>query len=121
MHAIPAVLVFVAFACFGVGSCLAVQGEFLRDMPIESMNEEDIGLLMDTLNHALEKEPDRTTTRWENPKTRAQGLITPLNTFEKSGKRCRQAEISNSVRGRSNRLVAAFCRQNDGTWKVEPQ
>ena len=121
MRAIPAALVFVTFACCGAAPCLAVQGEFLRDMPIESMNDEDIVLLMNALNHALEKEPDRTTTRWENPKTRAQGLITPLNTFKKSAKRCRQAEISNSARGRSNRLVVSFCRQDDGTWKVEPE
>jgi surface antigen len=89
-------------------------------MPAESMTQEDIELLMGAVNAALEASPDQTTTQWKNPKTQAHGDITPVGSFEKSGRQCRKLEVANTARGRSNRVVVSFCRQADGQWKVEP-
>jgi surface antigen len=83
------------------------------------MTEEDVDLLKQAIASTLDKQPDGSTSRWENSRTGAHGDLTPRATFTDSGLRCRDLEIANSARGRNNRLVLSFCRQADGEWTTK--
>jgi surface antigen len=89
------------------------------NMPVRYMDDEDRALLGKAARASLDGSADGQTTSWENPKTGARGELKPVATFEEQGRRCRDLEVANSAKGRSNRLVLTLCRQDDGDWKVE--
>jgi surface antigen len=109
----------IVFFIYWTSSVHAVNVLSARDMPIEAMTEEDVAILMQAVTAALEAQPDHSTARWENPRTGAHGELTPVASFEKAGRRCRDLEVANSAQGRSNRLVVSLCRQDGGEWTVE--
>lgn len=113
--------VLVAASALVSGAASAVNLMPLGDLPIRYMTEEDRQIFRAAAARALEKNPDGATSSWENPKTGAHGELTPRASFERDGRPCRDLEVANSARGRSNRIVLAVCRQDDGDWKVEPQ
>lgn len=101
------------------GQGWAINMMAIGDLPIRYMTEEDRVLLSDAVRAVLDQGADGQVRAWENPKTGARGELTPVATFEQAGQKCRDLEVANSARGRSNRLVLTFCRQDDGDWKIE--
>jgi surface antigen len=91
----------------------------VKDLPIRYMTDEDRALLQEAAKQALETAADGETRDWSNPKTGAHGELTPRASYKQDGVSCRDLEVANSARGRSNRLVLTLCRQDDGEWKIE--
>lgn len=89
---------------------------FLRDGPIRYFDDDDMALFKQSLDNALEHQPDNEVLAWHNEKTRSQGSVTPLNTSEQDGMRCRQVVISNTAKGLTRQSQLKFCRQDDGRW-----
>ena len=89
---------------------------FLKDGPIRYFNDDDLALFKQSLDDALEHQPDNEALDWRNEKTRSEGSVTPLNTTEQDGMRCRQVIISNTAKGLSRQSQFTFCRQDDGRW-----
>lgn len=113
--------VLVTIAALLPGSVAAVNVLSMRDLPIQHMTDEDRDILTSAVVGALERTPEGTTVRWENPKTGAHGQLTPRTGSDRAGRPCRELEVANSARGFDNRVVLTLCKQPDGEWKVEPQ
>ena len=103
------------------GAVLAVNVFSIGDMPVRHMTDEDRDMLRAAVFGTLDRTPEGTTVRWENPKTGAHGDLTPRASFDRAGQSCRDLEVANSARGHDNRVVLTLCKQPDGEWKVEPQ
>jgi surface antigen len=116
---IPATLAAALFLFLAPGQTLAINMMAIGDLPIRYMTEEDRTLLADAARETLDKGADGQVRAWENTKTGARGELTPVATFQEAGRKCRDLEVANSAKGRSNRLVLTFCRQDDGDWKIE--
>jgi len=100
-------------------AALAFNSYVLRDLPVRYMTDEDREILRVAVDDALERARDGESMHWENPKTGAKGDLMPRASFERAGQRCRDLEVANSARGRSNRLVVTLCKQADGEWKID--
>jgi surface antigen len=111
-------LLSVALLALATGLAMASNVQFLRDSPISKMTPEDLTLMRATIRESLDKTADGTATRWENPKTGASGIVTPLKSFQLDGAPCRLVEIFNEAQGFSGRTRYDFCKQPDGTWKM---
>ena len=101
------------------GPVLAINMIAIGDMPIRYMTDEDRVLMSEAARATLDQGAEGKTTTWENPKTGARGELTPLVTYDQAGRKCRDMEVANSAKGRSNRLVLSFCRQDVGSWKID--
>jgi surface antigen len=98
----------------------AVNTAFLRDAPIEVMTQEDLDLLLQSANRALDGTRDGDSLGWESL-TGAHGTITPTATWEEHGRACRTLQFEHVVKGRSGKPKFDFCKQADGSWKIVPQ
>lgn len=98
---------------------LAANLLFARDMPISQMNDADLSIMSSAIEETLAKVSDGDTHEWSNPETGAGGTLRPLSTSEHDGTQCRRLEVSNHARGRSARSVLDYCRQADGSWRLQ--
>jgi hypothetical protein len=98
---------------------LAANLWFARDMPISAMNDADLSIMSAAIEETLGKVPDGDTRDWSNPETGSGGTLRPLSTSEHDGNLCRRLEVSNQARGRSARSVHDYCRQADGSWRLQ--
>lgn len=114
----PNLLLFAVLLALGTGSGMASNVQFLRDSPLSKMTTEDLTLMRATIRESLDQGVDGTSKRWENPKTGASGVVTPLKSFQRDGAPCRLVEIFNEAQGFSGRTRYDFCKQPDGTWKM---
>ena len=90
----------------------------LKNAVVEKFGEEDLRLLMETWNRALDETPDNQALRWENPATRARGEITPLRSFTWKDYRCRELRVQNEAPGRKGDPVSFnLCRVED-RWRL---
>lgn len=94
---------------------------FLQDAPVSHLNDEDIDLLLQAADEALEGGEDGTDTWWENPRTGSNGSVTPVRSFEHNGLACRLARIATFAGGRSGTSELRFCKTAEGKWVVVPQ
>lgn len=92
---------------------------FARDMPISAMTDADVAIMSSAIEQTLESVADGGTRDWSNPETGSGGTLRPLSTSEHDGTQCRRLEVSNHARGRSARSVLDYCRQADGTWRLQ--
>ena len=90
----------------------------LKNAVVEKFGEEDMRLLMETWNRALDETPDNQALRWENPATRARGEIIPLRSFVWKDYRCRELRVQNEAPGRKGDPVFFnLCRVED-RWRL---
>jgi surface antigen len=101
-------------------AALAANLSFLGNAPISRMTQEDIDILYGAAVEALDSAADGEDRRWENPKTRGGGTLTPLKTYPGPGGRCRDLQIENSAGGLRNRVVVSMCEQADGALIDQP-
>jgi|GEM_PF-824131 surface antigen len=112
------VLLSVVLFALGTGTALASNVTFMRNSPLAKMTAEDLDLMRTTLRETLDRAADDAPKRWENPKTGASGVVTPLKSYQRDGMACRVVEIFNEAQGFSGRTRHDFCKQPDGTWKA---
>lgn len=69
---------------------------------------------------ALVLEENRTgeTSTWENPDTGNEFAVTPIETYERAGRPCRQFEFRVETDRGSDTEERTACRNNDGTWEI---
>jgi len=91
---------------------------FLRDTPMSYFNDADMKLFRETLARTLSEGKDNEAHRWDNPKTKSSGEITPLKTETSPGKMCREVQIVNTAKGQTAKSVYTFCKEQGGDWKV---
>lgn len=90
--------------------------------PVSILVSSVIGHSMDDLDQycvsrVLEYAPDRARINWYSDLGIAYG-VTPLNTFERDGRYCREFHIAAQMNGRGERGYGIACRMADGVWRV---
>jgi len=114
---LPAIL-SCCLAVAATGPIHAGPVHFPDGSAISGMTEEDVRMLRQAALVALEDTDDGIMVHWENPKTGAAGVLTPLSTSQRDGKLCRQLELFSDAGGERGRSVFSFCRQPDSSWRV---
>ncbi|HEX2138871.1 MAG TPA: RT0821/Lpp0805 family surface protein [Woeseiaceae bacterium] len=66
----------------------------------------------------LEENRTGETSSWENPDTGHEFAVTPVDTFERAGRPCREFEFRVETDRGSEVEERTACRNNDGTWEV---
>ncbi len=69
---------------------------------------------------ALVLEENRTgeTSTWENPDTGNEFAVTPIETYERTGRPCREFEFRVETDRGSETEERTACRNSDGTWEI---
>jgi len=88
--------------------------------PVFHFSDEDFGILMDTIQKALNEKKDGEKLSWKNEKTGHAGLVNPLDTTIENNLKCRNTRLINRANKRIAKTVFKFCKQPDGEWKVSP-
>jgi surface antigen len=83
-----------------------------------------IGRSMDEVDHyctgqTLEYAQDNQAIQWQNPDSRSNYSVTPINTYEaRDGRYCREYVTHSTIGGRQQETYGTACRQPDGSWQV---
>ncbi|MGH8194818.1 MAG: RT0821/Lpp0805 family surface protein [Woeseiaceae bacterium] len=68
--------------------------------------------------HALEENETGETSAWENPDTGNEFWVTPTETFEDSGRPCREFDFRVETEEGEDEQERTACRDSDGTWEI---
>lgn len=68
--------------------------------------------------NVLEDNETGETASWVNPDTGNEFWVTPVETYERSGRPCREFEFRVETEHGSDVEERTACREADGTWKV---
>lgn len=66
----------------------------------------------------LEENRTGETSSWENPDTGDEYWVTPIETFEREGRPCREFEFRVETEEGTEIEERTACRDEDGTWEV---
>ena len=114
----PIIRIAAGLLLAATGAAVAGNYSFLDEAPAKHFTEQDIQLLTDAVNDALDNSADGKITGWRNPQTKASGKLKPLKTYRSHGTTCRRLQIANKADGLKNNVAFNFCRQADNTWKL---
>lgn len=92
--------------------------DFLHDTPLSDFNKEDRKLFAAAMAQALSEAEDNETRKWSNPDTKSGGEITPLRTHTRGDTMCRDVSIVNSAKGRTEKSMYTYCREDEGAWRL---
>jgi surface antigen len=82
-------------------------------------SETDLAIARAAASDALSRGSSDASVPWENPKTGARGVVTPLATaYNQDGFTCRDVLASYVHGGTESWLQAAACRIREGHWEV---
>ncbi len=95
-------------------------GKDLRGLPGNLASDEDQQIMREAILDALENQPDNVTTGWKNPLTGSNGIIRPVETYERDGMHCRKLRLRNNIDEQSNEWMFNFCKTPEGDWKIAP-
>ena len=93
---------------------------FWNSAPVAYLTDEDVEILLSTLQTAMNEQPDGETVTWTNSKTGHSGIINITNTHPDYDTTCRQVEMANQAAGRTGRGTFRMCKADDGKWKFAP-
>lgn len=68
--------------------------------------------------HALETVQTGVPSQWRNPDSGNRYTVVPTQTYETSGKPCREYTIDGQIGGQKEKIYGTACRQPDGSWKT---
>jgi len=88
---------------------------FLNEAPIADFNKDDVKIMEDTIQKALNGVKDGEKLAWKNEKTGHSGLVNPLSSYTKDKKECREVRIVNKSKKRIAQNNFKFCKDDD-TW-----
>jgi surface antigen len=98
---------------------------FLNDTPISYMKQRDQQALNSAAQKALETKQDGESLEWDNKgagnPVPINGTVTPQNTFEENGQKCRKITLVANAKGQTQTWTPTACRQSDGKWKLKKQ
>ena len=74
------------------------------------------------LNHSYERGVSNQRSAWVNPDTGAQYAVTPQPPYQdpRTQQVCRRAEIEAIIDGRPQRTFSTACRDQRGSWQLQP-
>lgn len=90
---------------------------FLYDTPAQYFTADDWKALEVAADKALNHLPNGKKLDWKNPRTGNHGSLMPLNTIKQHGTLCRDLQITNYARHRTDQYVFKFCQFKSG-WKI---
>jgi surface antigen len=99
---------------------LALNTNFLRTSPVSRFNSKDLALMQVAFTQAMDKEADGMGVDWANEQTRSGGTVTPQQSFERDGRKCRVASIATWHRHMRAEGIYSFCRDPQGDWRLQP-
>lgn len=102
--------------------CASAQAQFLNMLattPLSRFNDDDNKLFMAAIDKALTEGSDGVPMTWSNPKTPANGVITPQRSFVADGMKCRDLLIANTFRTLKGEAEHTFCQNSAGQWKLQ--
>ena len=98
---------------------------FLNNTPITYMKQRDMQALNDAAQVALNTKKDGESLDWNNKGTGntvpISGTVTPDNTFESDGLKCRKVTLVANAKGQTQTWTPVACKQADGKWKLKKQ
>jgi len=98
---------------------------FLNNTPITYMKQRDLQALNKAAQIALNTKQDGESLDWNNEGTgntvRINGTVTPQETFESGGLKCRKVTLVAHAKGQTQTWIPTACKQSDGTWKLKKQ
>lgn len=102
----------------GKGQMVATAGGALIGVLVGST----IGRSMDQVDQScvgrvLEYAPDRSPVHWYGAGGTGYA-VTPLNTFERDGRYCREYQTTAQIGGQNERVYGTACRMPDGAWQI---
>jgi surface antigen len=85
----------------------------------KSLDRADKAYMAQTTQATLEHTRTGETSTWQNPDTGHAGTVTPVETYQRDGRYCREFTQTVRVGGRTQEAYGTACRQPDGTWKIQ--
>jgi surface antigen len=89
----------------------------LQGTAAEKLDGEDVQLLSQAVQRALDAAAEREPVAWQNPKSRHRGDVTVMKSFEAKGMPCRQLRLRNEADGRQGEANVDACKAS-GEWKL---
>ncbi|SAL47735.1 hypothetical protein AWB74_02161 [Caballeronia arvi] len=120
---------FLAIAAAALAAVSAQAGAanlgFLNNTPITYMKQRDMQALNDAAQVALNTKQDGESLDWNNKgagnTVPINGTVTPQNTFEADGLKCRKITLVAEAKGQTQTWTPIACKQSDGKWKLKKQ
>jgi surface antigen len=113
-----------ALAAMSVSAFAANLG-FLNNTPITYMKQRDFAALNAAAREALETKKDGESLDWNNKDAgntvAIHGTITPKETFDEGGTKCRKVELVAIAKGQTQTWVPTACKGADGKWHLKKQ
>lgn len=83
----------------------------------------NVGRTMDEVDRrraydSLERNPTGQTSSWQNPDTGNAYAVTPTQTYQDSGRPCRDYTTEAWIDGQRETIKGTACREPDGTWRA---
>ncbi|GEM_PF-1848353 len=91
---------------------------FMNDTAGQYFNNQDWALFGVSVQHALNTKSNGKTEVWRNPKTGSGGTLMPINSMKKNGTICRDLQITNRAKSRTDQYVFMYCKYRTG-WKIQ--
>jgi hypothetical protein len=106
----------LAFALFlvAIGPVSANNLRSLDDSVLAKFNDEDVRLMQQAIDTALESTDDGKKVEWKNDKTESRGAVSP-SAGNRGG--CRLLQLENWHKESVDRSKFQFCKV-DGKWKI---
>lgn len=96
----------------------AIAGGLVGNQIGQYMDEQDKLKMKQASYEALENTRSGKTTTWKNPDNGHSGTITPVKTYEKSGRYCREYTQTVNIGNKVHEAYGTACRQPDGSWEI---
>lgn len=96
----------------------ALGGAFLGGEAGKSLDRADRAYAQQTASRGLEYSPAGQSSVWRNPDSGHSGTFTPIRTYEREGRNCREYESTIQIGGQSEKAIGQACRRPDGTWEI---
>jgi hypothetical protein len=103
----------------GCHAAHAFNMRWLEYSPVQYFTDEDWRLLKQTVHEALRESRRGDKLTWNNPDSGNSGSVTNLGSSGTEGRECTRLGIHNTTGKLSGTSVASFCKQGDGSWKME--
>ena len=108
---------FTKDPALGVGMG-ALAGSFVGSQIGKTMDEYDRKMMQEASQRALELAPSGSQVAWKNPDSGNSGTITPIKTFQESGRYCREYTQEVVIGGERQKAYGKACRKPDGHWEI---
>jgi surface antigen len=110
--------VVLAAALAFTAPAMAINWMFMQDTPYTHFTKEDHKIFNELLNGILNSGADGESRTWSNPKSKANGELKVVKSFERDSTPCRTLAITNHAKGRSASGEYNFCKKPSGEWKM---